>query len=62
MFKLRRSSLLLVTLFSTAPALLAQRGCFHSPEAPTDVLMVVGAAGMFYGSGLLRKLLARRKG
>jgi XrtJ-associated TM-motif-TM protein len=41
-------------------SLHAQSGCFDSPEAPTDVLLLVGSAGMFYGSSLLMK--AFRKG
>ncbi len=41
-------------------SLHAQNGCFDSPEAPTDVLLLVGSAGMFYGSSLLMK--AFRKG
>jgi len=39
----------------------AQSGCFHSPEAPTDVLVLVGGAGMFYGSAVLRKWIRRRR-
>jgi XrtJ-associated TM-motif-TM protein len=34
-------------------------GCVDSPEAPTAILMLVGSAGMFYGSSALRKLLRR---
>jgi XrtJ-associated TM-motif-TM protein len=39
--------------------LYAQSGCVDSPEAPTAVLMVVGAIGMFYGSRKVLKLLRR---
>jgi XrtJ-associated TM-motif-TM protein len=49
----------LMLLFATA-SLHAQGGCFHSPEAPTDVLMLVGSAGMFYGSSVLIKFVRRR--
>ncbi|MDR3750395.1 MAG: PExPT-CTERM protein [Terracidiphilus sp.] len=34
-------------------------GCVDSPEAPTILLMLVGSAGMFYGSSVLRKVLCR---
>jgi XrtJ-associated TM-motif-TM protein len=34
-------------------------GCTDSPEAPTALLMLVGFAGMFYGSAVLRKVLGR---
>jgi len=36
-------------------------GCVDSPEAPTVLLMLVGSAGMFYGSSVLRKVLCRSK-
>ena len=35
----------------------AQGGCVDSPEAPTDVLMLVGSVGMMYGSSVAMKLL-----
>lgn len=50
-----------VLLLTASPALYAQRGCFRSPEAPTDVLMLVGGAGMFFGPTVLTRWLARRK-
>lgn len=34
-------------------------GCVNSPEAATDILMAFGAAGLFYGSSLARKLSFR---
>jgi XrtJ-associated TM-motif-TM protein len=34
-------------------------GCVDSPEAPTALLMFIGAVGMFYGSSVLRKALCR---
>jgi XrtJ-associated TM-motif-TM protein len=39
-----------------------QGGCLDSPEAPTDVLMGVGVAGMFYGSSIAMKALRRIRG
>jgi XrtJ-associated TM-motif-TM protein len=39
--------------------LYAQGGCLDSPEAPTDILMGVGVAGMFYGSSIVMKVLRR---
>ncbi len=53
-----RAALPLLVLSTTS--LHAQRGCFHSPEAPTGLLMLVGSVGMVGGSSLLRKLAARR--
>jgi XrtJ-associated TM-motif-TM protein len=43
-------------------SLYAQGGCLDSPEAPTDVLMGVGVAGMFYGSSIAMKVLRRIRG
>ena len=56
----RRLRHLLVFLVASASPLLAQRGCFHSPEAPTDALMLIGSAAMFLGSGPVFRLLRRR--
>jgi XrtJ-associated TM-motif-TM protein len=42
--------------------LSAQGGCLDSPEAPTDVLMGVGVAGMFYGSSIAMKVIRRIRG
>ena len=55
----RRLSLLVLLLASASP-LFAQGGCFHSPEAPTDALLLVGSAGMFFGSGPLLRFLRSR--
>ena len=56
-----RINLLVVVMFLAIPAALhAQSGCSDSPEAPTDVLMLVGSIGMIYGSSVVSKLL--RKG
>jgi len=37
----------------------AQGGCVDSPEAPTDVLMLVGSIGMMYGSSVAIKLVRK---
>jgi XrtJ-associated TM-motif-TM protein len=37
----------------------AQGGCTDSPEASTDVLMLVGSVGMVHGSLLLKRLVQR---
>lgn len=34
-------------------------GCFDSPEAPTNVLLMVGSIGMAYGSSLWLRLRGR---
>ena len=34
-------------------------GCVDSPEAATNILMAVGAAGLFYGTTLARKFTRR---
>jgi XrtJ-associated TM-motif-TM protein len=55
---------LLVALFLLAAksVLRAQiGGCDDSPEAPTDVLLLVGSVGMFYGSSLVMKALHRKR-
>jgi XrtJ-associated TM-motif-TM protein len=36
-------------------------GCDDSPEAPTDILMLVGSIGMFYGSSVVMKLIRRKR-
>lgn len=51
-----------LTLLGAAASLPAQSGCVDSPEAPTDVLMLVGTAGMFYGSSFLMKALGKIRG
>lgn len=48
--------------FGATGALHAVGGCNDSPEAPTEILMMVGAAGMFYGSSVLSKLVRKRRG
>jgi XrtJ-associated TM-motif-TM protein len=37
----------------------AQGGCVDSPEAPTDVLMLVGSIGMVYGSSVIWKVFRK---
>jgi XrtJ-associated TM-motif-TM protein len=61
MNKTRLAMLAAWSLVVAAAPLGAQSGCFHSPEAPTDVLLLVGGAGMFYGSSLVTKWLGRRR-
>lgn len=48
-----------LALLACTTSLHAQTGCTDSPEAPTAMLMLVGCAGMFYGSSALRKVLRR---
>ncbi len=56
-----RINLLLTLLVLAVPAMMhAQSGCSDSPEAPTDVLMLVGSVGMIYGSSLVAKLLRKK--
>ena len=60
--KMFRISLLAFSVFFvSAIALHAQGGCVDSPEAPTDVLMLVGSIGMIYGSSVVTKMLRKRK-
>jgi XrtJ-associated TM-motif-TM protein len=46
------TSVALVLLFH-AVSLHAQNGCTDSPEAPTDVLLAVGAIGLTRGSAIV---------
>ena len=62
MIKIRYFILASLALLGFATVLHAQGtggGCDDSPEAPTALLMLVGAAGMFYGSSALGKVLRR---
>jgi XrtJ-associated TM-motif-TM protein len=59
MIKYRYVVLSALALLSCATSMHAQSGCTDSPEAPTVLLVLVGFAGMFYGSSALRKLLGR---
>ncbi len=58
--KIKFAVLIAFLLTCGSLSLFAQTGCFDSPEAPTDVLLVVGSAGMFYGSSFVMKLLRKR--
>lgn len=60
--KFSRINLLVILALLALPALMhAQGGCVDSPEAPTDVLMLIGSAGMVFGSSLVMKLARKRK-
>ena len=53
--------LLAILMFLSVPLVLhAQSGCSDSPEAPTDVLMLVGSLGMIFGSSVAMKMLRKR--
>jgi XrtJ-associated TM-motif-TM protein len=51
----------MAVLLGACGTLHAIGGCDDSPEAPTDVLLMIGAAGMVYGSSLVTKLLRRKR-
>jgi XrtJ-associated TM-motif-TM protein len=55
----RTCTVIATVLFAFALSAHAQGGCLDSPEAPTDVLLVVGAVGVFQGSRLLQWLRKR---
>ena len=59
MIKFRYAVLSALALLFLSASLQAQTGCTDSPEAPTALLMLVGAAGMFYGSSVLGKAFGR---
>ena len=57
-----RIAILAALAFLTMPVLMhAQGGCVDSPEAPTDVLMLVGSVGMMLGSSLAMKIARKRR-
>jgi len=57
-----RYLLLAAFLFLSLPVVMhAQGGCVDSPEAPTDVLMLVGSIGMVYGSSIVMKIVRRSR-
>jgi XrtJ-associated TM-motif-TM protein len=57
-----RHNLLVALVFFALPVVMhAQSGCSDSPEAPTDVLMLVGSIGMIYGSSMVARLLRKSK-
>lgn len=56
---MNRSKLALFTsivmlLFLRATSLHAQSGCTDSPEAPTDILLLVGAVGLAKGPAIAK--------
>lgn len=55
----RNCTVMATVFFALALSAHAQSGCTDSPEAPTDVLLVVGAVGVFQGSRLLQWLHKR---
>ena len=60
MIKKNILSLSLLLLFSTASLYARPRkGCTLSPEAPTDVLLLVGSIGTFYGSSVVMKAVRK---
>lgn len=60
--KVLRIGLIVILMFLAAPVVMhAQGGCVDSPEAPTDVLMLIGSAGMIFGSSLAMKLARKSK-
>lgn len=60
--KVSRINLLFILMFLALPVVMhAQGGCVDSPEAPTDVLMLVGSAGMVFGSSLVVKLARKSR-
>ena len=60
--KIFRFVLPAVLMFLALPVVMhAQSGCSDSPEAPTDVLMLVGSIGMMYCSSVAMKLLGKSK-
>jgi XrtJ-associated TM-motif-TM protein len=46
----------LLVLLAFSASLHAQGGCTDSPEAPTGLLLLIGSAGMFCGSFVLKKV------
>ncbi len=58
---IHRTGILAAMACIPGASLHAQHGCIHSPEAPTGVLMLVGSAGMIYGSSWLRKAVQHRQ-
>jgi XrtJ-associated TM-motif-TM protein len=60
MKNMRTYSLFAVLLLLVTVSAHAQQGCTDSPEAPTDILMLVGAVGLFQGSRLFQRLRRNR--
>ena len=61
MIRFRNIAFCILAVLSSSALLHAQGGCEDSPEAPTDILMLVGVVGMFYGSALVLKLIRRNR-
>jgi XrtJ-associated TM-motif-TM protein len=60
--KALRIYLIAILFFLVVPlAMHAQSGCSDSPEAPTDVLMLVGSIGMMFGSSMVMKAMRKIK-
>ena len=58
--KVLRINVIAILIFLAVPIVMhAQSGCSDSPEAPTDMLMLVGSVGMIYGSSVVAKLLLK---
>ena len=57
----RINLLVALMFFAIAAVMHAQSGCSDSPEAPTDMLMLVGSVGMIYGSSVVAKLLRKSR-
>jgi len=51
----------LLVLLAIPTVMHAQGGCVDSPEAPTDVLMLIGSVGMMYGSSVVMKVLRNKR-
>ncbi len=56
---LRNCIMVAVIAFSVARSAHAQSGCTDSPEAPTDILLLVGAVGVFQGQRVIQWLRKR---
>jgi XrtJ-associated TM-motif-TM protein len=59
MINKRVVSFIVVALFLVTVSAHAQGGCADSPEAPTDILLLVGTVGLFQGSRLFQRLRKR---
>jgi XrtJ-associated TM-motif-TM protein len=59
MKNIRMFSMMVAVLLIAAASAHAQSGCLDSPEAPTDILLLVGAVGIFHGSRLAQKFRKR---
>lgn len=62
MHKVRLIVFVAIACSIVCKSLYAEGGCLDSPEAPTDVLMGIGVAGMFYGSSIAMKAIRKIRG